>query len=64
MSTRIVMEGNAFYEVDEECLRRKQGRAPISGASLPDGDEEEDWGGSEIDKTGRNQGPSPGRRRR
>lgn len=64
MSTRIVMEGNAFYEVDEECLRRKQGRAPISGASLPDGNEEEDQSGSEPGKTGRNQGPSPGRRRR
>ncbi|MCD8075998.1 MAG: hypothetical protein LUF27_13410 [Lachnospiraceae bacterium] len=30
MSTRIVKEGNAFYEIDEECLKkwedRKQGQ--------------------------------------
>lgn len=24
MGTHIVMEGNAFYEVDEECTRRKE----------------------------------------
>ena len=24
MRTRIVMEGNAFYEIDEECIKAKE----------------------------------------
>ena len=24
MGTRFVREGNAFYEIDEECLRKKE----------------------------------------
>lgn len=24
---RIIIDGNAFYEIDEECVRRKQERA-------------------------------------
>jgi hypothetical protein len=24
MSSRTVIEGNAFYEIDEECLKRKE----------------------------------------
>ena len=24
MSSRIIIDGNAIYEVDEECLRKKQ----------------------------------------
>lgn len=24
MKSHTVMEGNAFYEIDEECVRRKQ----------------------------------------
>lgn len=26
MGTHIVIEGNAFYEVDESCLRRQMGQ--------------------------------------
>lgn len=25
MKTHIVIDGNAFYEVDEECMKRKKG---------------------------------------
>ena len=28
MFSRLVIDGNAVYEIDEECLRRKQGKAP------------------------------------
>ena len=24
MHAKIVMEGNAFYEIDDECMRRKE----------------------------------------
>lgn len=24
MKTRIVLEGNSFYEIDEECLEKKE----------------------------------------
>ncbi|MDD2958256.1 MAG: hypothetical protein PHE06_04050 [Lachnospiraceae bacterium] len=24
MKTRVIIDGNAFYEVDEECIRRKE----------------------------------------
>ena len=28
--SRIVLEGNALYEIDEECMRRKaRGRQPV-----------------------------------
>jgi len=27
MSTRIVAEGNSFYEIDEECVRRRASEA-------------------------------------
>lgn len=26
MKTHIVIDGNAFYEIDEECLRQKMGK--------------------------------------
>ncbi|MCD7834361.1 MAG: hypothetical protein LUH00_10310 [Lachnospiraceae bacterium] len=26
MSTRTVKEGNAFYEIDEECLKKREDR--------------------------------------
>ncbi|SDF07173.1 hypothetical protein [Marvinbryantia formatexigens] len=32
MKSHIVIDGNAFYEVDEECLRRKKSRAENTGA--------------------------------
>lgn len=24
MKTRLIIDGNAFYEVDEECMKRKE----------------------------------------
>ena len=26
MASRIVIDGNAFYEIDEDCMRRKKKR--------------------------------------
>lgn len=31
MYNRLVIEGNAVYEVDEECARRRQGRKGYGG---------------------------------
>ena len=28
MSSRIIIDGNAIYEVDEECLRKKKEKEP------------------------------------
>lgn len=27
MTTRLVIEGNAFYEIDEDCIKRRERRA-------------------------------------
>lgn len=31
MYNRLVIEGNAVYEIDEECARRRQGRKGYGG---------------------------------
>lgn len=31
MYSRLVIEGNAVYEIDDECLKRKQGRKGYGG---------------------------------
>lgn len=31
MYNRLIIEGNAVYEIDDECLRRKQGRKGYGG---------------------------------
>ncbi len=33
MRNRLIIEGNAVYEIDEECMKRKQGQGP--GKSYP-----------------------------
>lgn len=31
MYSRLVIEGNAVYEIDDECVKRKQGRKGFGG---------------------------------
>ncbi|MCC8027782.1 MAG: hypothetical protein LIP16_21060 [Clostridium sp.] len=31
MYSRLVIEGNAVYEIDDECMKRKQGRKGYGG---------------------------------
>jgi len=31
MYSRLVIEGNAVYEIDDECIKRKQGRKGYGG---------------------------------
>lgn len=33
MRCKLVIDGNAVYEIDEECLQRKQNKSPGKGAS-------------------------------
>ncbi|WP_162612776.1 hypothetical protein [Lachnoclostridium sp. An14] len=28
MATRLIIDGNAVYEIDEECLKKRQRREP------------------------------------
>lgn len=40
MKTRLIIEGNAVYEIDEECMeckRRSRGGKAQSGEKKPDG---------------------------
>lgn len=31
MYSRLIVEGNAVYEIDEECLKQRQGRKGYGG---------------------------------
>lgn len=31
MYSRLIIEGNAVYEIDEECLKQRQGRKGYGG---------------------------------
>lgn len=31
MYNRLIVEGNSVYEIDEECIKRKQGRKGYGG---------------------------------
>ena len=33
MRCKLIIDGNAVYEIDEECLQRKQNKSPGKGAS-------------------------------
>jgi hypothetical protein len=33
MKSRLIIDGNAVYEIDEECMKRKQNRGSIKGVS-------------------------------
>lgn len=33
MYNRLVIEGNAVYEIDDECARKRQGRKGFGGKS-------------------------------
>lgn len=54
MRTRIVLEGNAFYEIDEDCMEKKQEeerkRAERKEAENPDLDFKKNKGKSSYRK--------------
>lgn len=31
MSSRLVVDGNAVYEIDDECMKKRQGRKGYGG---------------------------------
>lgn len=33
MWSRLIIDGNAVYEIDEECLKKKQGKSGEKGTS-------------------------------
>jgi hypothetical protein len=33
MKSRLIIDGNAVYEIDEECMKRKQNRSPLKGVN-------------------------------
>ena len=33
MRNRLIIDGNAVYEIDDECVKRKQGRNPGRGGN-------------------------------
>jgi len=33
MNSRLIIDGNAVYEIDEDCMKKKQGRSSIKGVS-------------------------------
>ncbi|MDM8294441.1 hypothetical protein QUW58_04495 [Enterocloster aldenensis] len=37
MYNRLVIEGNAVYEIDDECARRRQGRKGYGGKNRGSG---------------------------
>ncbi len=37
MASRIVIDGNAFYEIDEDCMRRKKKRQEKEKPGRPPG---------------------------
>ena len=41
MSAHLIIDGNAVYEVDEECMRRRYGRVEIWGMPVSQGREQE-----------------------
>lgn len=41
MSAHLIIDGNAVYEVDEECMRRRCGRVEIWGMPVSQGREQE-----------------------
>lgn len=38
MKGRIVIDGNAFYEIDDECMRKKKKEKSIDKQDKPDYD--------------------------
>lgn len=37
MYSRLIIEGNAVYEIDEECMKRRQGRKGYGGKNRGNG---------------------------
>ncbi len=35
MRSRLIIDGNAVYEIDEECMKQKQNRNTLKGSSNP-----------------------------
>jgi len=33
MNSRLIIDGNAVYEIDDDCMKKKQGRSSIKGVS-------------------------------
>lgn len=33
MESRLIIDGNAVYEIDEECMKRKQNRNSLKGGN-------------------------------
>ena len=33
MKSRLIIDGNSVYEIDEDCLKRKQNKSPLKGVS-------------------------------
>ena len=33
MNSRLIIDGNAVYEIDEECMKMKQNRNSLKGVS-------------------------------
>lgn len=36
MRNRLIIEGNAVYEIDEECVKKKQGKTSQRGGGSKD----------------------------
>ncbi|MBS5959329.1 MULTISPECIES: hypothetical protein [Clostridia] len=32
MRSRLIIDGNSVYEIDDECMKRKQTRNPVKGS--------------------------------
>lgn len=50
MYSRLVIDGNAVYEIDDECVKRRQGRKGFGGKSRGTGTACSSAGGTESGK--------------
>lgn len=46
---QIIIDGNAFYEIDEDCVRRKQERAAVAQQRIENGEQEKKDMGQQTD---------------
>ena len=46
---QIIIDGNAFYEIDEDCVRRKQEKAAAAQQRIENGEQEKKDMGQQTD---------------
>lgn len=50
MYNRLIVEGNSVYEIDDECIKRKQGRKGYGGKNRGTGNTYSSAGSAGSDK--------------